>query len=335
MISSNKDVIVFDIGGTWFRNGIYTKEGKLVCVSKQPAKNYKNTKFKTMQELQGKLITYIKEEVYRLRKAFPQRNLFHVAISMGAALNAHTGYIFNSGPLWGPNCLPFDMHSELTRVIPDIHISVINDVSAALLREVTQIKNTSFSKIMLITVSTGIACRIFEVQKGIIPVDRVYGLQGEIGHLPIRFTYNHKDFALSCDCGGENHLNAFCSGRGIEKVLRLVGKKGSSFSDFMQAVQKGDKVAISILHSVTKPLAKLLLVAFTLDPEIEKVIFTGGVIHTLGKHYMQSLLHQLNETGMYQITNQEPKFFEKRLFIGNDDDKSSLIGAALSFKYKL
>lgn len=331
----DKNVIVFDIGGTWFRSGIYTKGGELICVSRQPAKNYKKTAFKTMQELQGKLVTYIKEEVARLRKAFPQGNLSHIAISMGAALNAHTGYIFNSGPLWGPNCLPFDLHSKLTEVIPGMYISIINDVSAALLREVTQAKNKSFSKIMLITVSTGIACRIFEVQKGAIPVDKVYGLQGEIGHIPIRFTYNHKDIALRCDCGEENHLNAFCSGRGIEKVLQSVGKQETSFSDFIQAVLKGDAFAISILHAVTKPLAELLLVTFTFDPETEKVIFTGGVTHALGKHYMQSLLHQLNETGMYQITNQDPKFFEKRLFLGKDDDKSSLIGAALSFKYKL
>lgn len=329
----DKNIIVFDIGGTWFRSGIYTKERKLTYISKQPAKNYKNTDYKTIHELQEKLVSYIREEADRLKKALPQKNLSHIAIAMGAALNAHTGQILNSGPLWGPNCLPFDLRNKLTQAIPNMNIYIVNDVTAALLREVMELKNKSLSKIMLITVSTGIACRTFDIQKRTIPIDRVYGIQGEIGHIPIRFTYNFKDISFRCDCGGENHLNAFCSGRGIEKVLRLVWKKDISFNYFIQAVQKGNKLAVSILDASIKPLAELLLVTFTLDPEVEKVILTGGVIHALRRHYIKSLLHQLNDIGMYQITNKDPKFFEKRLFLGKDDDKSCLIGAAISINY--
>lgn len=335
MIKKVEDIIVFDIGGTWFRSGIYTKNGSLINVSKQSAKNYKNTPFKTMSELQEKLIIYIKEEVTRLKKVFPKRNISHIAIAMGAALNAHSGYIFNSGPLWGPDCLPFDLYNNLIQIIPRTHISIINDVSAGLLHEATQDNNKSFSKIMLVTISTGIACRTFELQKEIIPVDKIHGLQGEIGHLPIRFSYNHKEMMLKCDCGGKSHLNAFCSGRGIENVIQLVMNKKISFADFIQEIRKDDKFAKNILNAVTKPLADMLLLTFTLDPQIEKVIFTGGVVHSLKKHYIQSLLHNLNEVGMYQIISRDPKFFEKRLFLSKNDDKSNLIGAALSLKYKL
>lgn len=335
MLKRVEDIIVFDIGGTWFRSGIYTQNGSLINLSKQPAKNYKNTSFKTMNELQETLIIYIKDEVTRLKKVFPKKNISYIAIAMGAALNAHNGFILNSGPLWGPDCLPFDLYNNLIQVIPRTHISIINDVSAGLLYEATQDNNKSFSKIMLVTISTGIACRIFELQKESIPVDRIHGLQGEIGHLPIRFSYKHKDMMLKCDCGGKNHLNAFCSGRGIEKVIQLVRSKKISFADFIQAVQKDDKFAKNILNTITKPLADMLLLIFTLDPQIEKVIFTGGVIHSLKKHYIHSLLYNLNKIGMYQITSRDPKFFEKRLFISKNDDKSNLIGAALSLRYKL
>lgn len=329
----NKNVIVFDIGGTWFRSGIYTNKGKLISVSKKPAINYMNTKYKTIQELQVKLITYIEEEVTFLKEG-SLRGLSHIAISMGAALNSHTGYIHNSGPLWGPNCLPFDLHTKLTQTFPGMHISIINDVSAALLREVAQMKNTTLSKIMLITISTGIACRVFETERKTIPVDKTYGLQGEIGHLPILFTHNDNVITLICDCGGRNHLNAFCSGRGIEKLLQSFNKN-MSFNDFVHGINKENKFAINILRSVTKPLAELLLIAFTLDPKIEKVILTGGVVHTLGENYIQTLLYQLNKIGMYQITKLDPEFFENHVYLGENDDNSSLIGAALSFKYKI
>lgn len=325
----NKDIIVFDIGGTWFRSGIYTKEKQLIAITKESAINYKNTSFETTQELQKKLVFYIKTQVTNLKKKYPQKQLSTIGISMGAALNAHTGYILNSGPLWGPTSVSFDLPKMLSENIPGMSIYIINDVSAALLREISEIKNISFSKIMLITISTGIACRIFDVKRGIIPIDKVYGLQGEIGHLPIRFTYKRKYITLNCDCGEKNHLNSFSSGRGIEKIIQFQ-KRRESFSNLITGLEQRDEFAKGILDAVTKPIAELLLIIFTLDPEIEKVIFTGGVTHALKTHYLNSILYHLNKTGMYQITNQDRKFFEKRIFIGKDDDKSGLIGAALN-----
>lgn len=327
-----RNIIVFDIGGTWFRSGIYTNEGKLIYVSKQPARNYKNTAFETMEELQCKLVTYITEEVYRLKHKSPEKKLSSIGISMGAALNAHNGYIFNSGPLWGPHCLPFNLREKIEKNIPAMDISIVNDVTAGLLREVTYLKKQYFTKVMLITISTGIACRIFDMQKTTIPVDKVYGIQGEIGHIPIRFNLKNQDIQLNCDCGEKNHLNAFCSGRGMENILELVGM---SFKELLHEVRKDDENAMSILDAFTKPIANFLITSFTIDPEIEKVILTGGVTHAFGNDYLKSLLRQLNGMGLYQITNHDPKIFEKRLSLGNNDDRSGLIGAALSLEYKL
>ena len=326
----NKDIIVFDIGGTWFRSGIYTKK-RLISLTKEPAINFKNTSFKNNQELQKKLVTYINKQVTLLRRIHPKKELYTIGISMGAALNAHTGYILNSGPLWGPTSAPFDLIKILSENIPNTSIHIINDVSAALLREVGEIGNKSFSKVMLITVSTGIACRIFDMDKGIIPVDKIHGIQGEIGHLPIRFTYKRKDITLVCDCGSKNHLNAFSSGRGIEKLIQLE-KKSASFSDLVKDLEQDRKFAKKIVDVVTKPIAELLLIIFTINPEIEKVIFTGGVTHSLKKHYLSSILYHLDKIGMYQVTIKDRNFFKKRIFIGRDDDKSGLIGAALNTK---
>ncbi len=333
---SKEDIIVFDIGGTWFRSGIYTKAGKLIHVSKQKAKNYKNTSYSSINDLQNQFVHYVANEIKRFKELVPHNNYSQVAISMGAALNAHTGFIYNSGPLWGPNCKAFDLKKALKESIPDCEFSIINDVSAALLREVTDEKNKNFSKIMLITVSSGIACRIFDVEKNEIAVDRTYGLQGEIGHIPVQFTYMGKELVEVCDCGGKNHINAFSSGRGIVQILKTVMKNHDMkeddeiFKQFINSLKKGDEVASNILDAVVKPLADILLITFTLDPKIEKIILTGGVVHSLNHYYLQSLLKQLDEKGMYQITINDPDYLKKRLSIGKDDDNSGLLGAALS-----
>lgn len=331
----NKNIIVFDIGGTWFRSGIYTNEGKLIFVAKQPAKNYKNTKYRSIEDLQNQFVQYLQDEVNRLIRKFNDKKIEGISISMGAALNAHNGFIFNSGPLWGPDCLPFDLHKKLKGVFKGLRVLIINDVSAALLREVENKKNKSFSKIMIITVSTGIACRIFDLQQKAIPIDKVYGLQGEIGHITINFTFNNRRLNLLCDCGGKNHINAFCSGRGIEKVIKLVWRKNATVDDFFSSIKNGKKSALKVLDSITKPLADLLLVAFTLDPLVDKVILTGGVTNSLGDCYLQSVLSNLNKTGIYQISSRDNRFFEKRIKLGHEDDNSCLIGAALGFQYKL
>jgi len=331
----NMNIIVFDIGGTWFRSGIYNKKGKLIFVSKQPAKNYKNSKYASVEDLQVLFVKYLRKEVRKLTVKFFPNKIDGIGISMGAALNSYNGFIFDSGPLWGPKCVPFDLSKILKQSFKNMRIAIVNDVSAALLREVNCENNQSLSKIMLITISTGIACRVFDTKQKTIPVDKTYGIQGEIGHIPIKFMFNKHNFYLTCDCGGKNHLNAFCSGRGIENIIKLTLRENITMDEFISYVNIGNKKALAVLNAVTKPLAELLLIVFTLDPLIEKVILTGGVTKSIGSIYVKSLLSHLNKVGMYQITNKDSNFFKRRISLGNNDGMSCLIGAALSFKYNL
>lgn len=330
VVIMSKNIIVFDIGGTWFRSGICLGKNKIQDVLKRPSINYKSFPQKTVRQLQEDLILYISEQVIRLRKKNSDKKLTNIAISMGGALNAHTGFILNSGPLWGPKSLPFDLVARLKDCLPQYKISIINDVSAALLREVGEINVKKYKKTMLITIGTGIACRVYDSKRGTIPVDRTHGLQGEIGHLPIKFTFNSKPVNFECDCGGKNHLNAFCSGRGINKIFQKFSGENYNFDNFILGVKTNDKIAKDILRSVTKPIAELLLTVFTVDPEIERVVLTGGVVHSLGKFYKDSLIEALEKQGMYQITYREPDFFKKRICLGKKDDLSGLLGAALS-----
>jgi 3-dehydroquinate synthetase/predicted NBD/HSP70 family sugar kinase len=342
-------VVVFDIGGTWFRSGIVTSDGRVAAITRREAINYKNTPHTTVTSLHEALVDYLVKEVSRLRAEFPQEDLHLAGISMGAALNAHTGRILNSGPLWGPNCLPLDLLTALQARENTIQWTIVNDITAALLQYVWKYETSNLAKLTLVTVSTGIGCRTWVRSSQSIPVDRVHGLQGEIGHLPISFAYKGRPLELYCDCGGLNHLNAFCSGRGIEALLPLLAAayidefrhsllsevasgvpELVKFEHFGEAVLRNDVFAISILDAVTLPIAHILLSLFTLDPEIERVIFTGGVIHRLAEKYMNSLLSHLDTMELYQISANDPSFFRQRIQAGTLNDDAGLLGAAIS-----
>ena len=82
---SMEHVIVFDIGGTWFRSGIATPGGQLLATDRRNAINYKNTPHVAINALQEALVDYLIEESSRLQAAFPEKELRLVGISMGAA----------------------------------------------------------------------------------------------------------------------------------------------------------------------------------------------------------------------------------------------------------
>lgn len=338
-------VIVFDIGGTWFRSGLFSSDNKLSLVSKSKAINYKNTLHKKVVDLQEALVDYILDKVKDIQKKRPNLDVNVVSISMGAALNAHNGLILNSGPLWGPECMPFNLLSSLKKRNSIIRWNIVNDISASLLRNVS-FDNEKNLKTSLITISTGVGARTFNHSTKSIPVDPTYGIQGEIGHIPINFIFRDTLISSVCDCGGLNHLNAFCSGRGIESLIPKIAnlypsdykksklfnnkdKVGVSFSNFLVAIKSNDNFAYEILHSVTKPIADFIVNLFTVDPLTNKVILTGGVAHSLGDVYVSSLLKNLNKIGMYQITNKDSNFFKKKIVLGKDDDNSGLVGAAI------
>lgn len=341
---------VFDIGGTWFRSGVYAKGTGLTNQSKTPAYNYKNTPHDSVIQLQLKLVDYLTEQVRSFKNA--KLDIKGASISMGAALNGHTGEILNSGPLWGPNCEPFDLLGHLQKRMPEVDWLVINDVSAALLRHVNDSEYRKAKRVNLITVSSGIACRTYDQKGRYIPLN-TDGIQGEIGHIPIHFSLFGEPIAETCDCGGTNHLNAFVSGRGIARILLRLSTSESSFikdselfnrlqglseaelnNTFFDALNADDPDALKVLDEVTFPIAEMIISTLTIDAEVEKIIMTGGVVHAAERHYTESLLRNLEKIGLYQISS-PATFFRKTVTVGVDDDNSGLLGAAIAYENRL
>lgn len=344
----DRNVIALDLGGTWFRAGLVTPQGRLWSLRRRPAVHYKHAPDLSVTELQQAMVTYILGEVARLRRECADPPSPVVGISIGAALNAHTGLLLNSGPLWGPTCQPWDLHAALSAQEPTTMTWVIvNDITAALRQHVAEAAGECFTKMTLLTVSTGLGCRTYDARTRMVPTDSVHGLQGEIGHLPITFEFDGHRLDRPCDCGGLNHLNAFCSGRGIEGLLPIVAAlcpadyaasllatgwprrpQARCFTDFATAVHARDGYALRLLDAVTRPVADMLRHLLTFDPEVDRIILTGGVVHGLGPLYLASLYHHLDTVGLYQISNYDPGYFERRIRLGRADDAAGLLGAA-------
>lgn len=337
--------LVFDIGATWFRSAIGMRDGSLSARRAVPAVSFLSHPACSARELQGLLIDHLAEEAASLRRAAP--HAMDAIVSLGAALNGHTGFVYDSGPLWGPRCEPFDLLAALRERAPELRWRVVNDVTAALLRHVATLPPRANGRTALVTVSSGIAARVYDHARRGVPLDPVHGIQGEIGHLPVSFAFAGRALARRCNCGGERHLNAYTSGRGIAAVLGEVaawpdgGFAGSLLArrcagaaptntDWAAAVLAGCPWSRALLDAVLEPLAAILAVVFAHDPELDPILFCGGVATGLGATFVTALGDRLAAIGLYQLSDRDPDWFRRRLKLGSDDDDSGLIGCALA-----
>lgn len=264
-------------------------------------------------------------------------------VSFGAALDHRNGTVYASAPLWGSHARPFNLVTALNGIRPDVRWHVVNDVTAALLH----LASTPFArgrrKVLLATISTGIACRTIDQRTGEIPVDGC-GLQGEIGHLPATVTIDGVPVDLRCDCGQPWHVAAFSSGPGLRRLSEVLReRRGRDWdrselgirlaraeefeSALVAALDVGDSVAVELLDAATKPVADVVRTALCLEPEIDLVAFTGGVALGLGEHYRVALLAHLSRDGLYLTSERNPDWVRDRVVLAQ---ANGLVGAGLA-----
>ena len=152
-----------------------------------------------------------------------------------------------------------------------------------------------------------------------------------------------------CDCGGLDHIGAFCSGRGIARIIAYLATQDpplfqnsrlrpvigetdleSINSTFVDAVDHHDGLAAEILASVTLPIAELLLQIFTIDPLVHHVALTGGIVHAVGEPYKATVSHHLQRLGLYQISSRDQQVFDRRIRVAEPADRLAILGAGIS-----
>jgi 2-epi-5-epi-valiolone 7-kinase len=320
-------IAVFDIGGTWFRWGLYSPAEGLLHAHRVPAINYLSHPAASADELQSALARFLVDRVQARR----------ASISLGAPINANNRTVLGSGPLWGSKAKPFRLHEALQVLQPDVEWHVFNDVTALLAPYMED--ESTCRKTLLITVSSGIGSRLYDHRARRIPYDETHGVQGEIGHLVYPFLLEGHLVNLQCECGGWSHINAFASGRGIARVLRdlplLCPSRSSLFEGvvdlaaFQALIEREHDGARRLLEAFVTPLSRILAASLCLDPEIDRIVLTGGVIQGLGRPYRDALERVFLRDGLYQITERDPDYLARRLLWADQDDFSGLRGAGL------
>lgn len=339
-------IAVFDLGGTWFRWGRYLPSRGLLHSEREPAINYLSNPDRSATELQRALADFVLTRTRQMQTS-DQSELRAVGVSVGAPVNANTRTVLGSGPLWGPTARPFPLEEILRNEMPALKWHVVNDVTALLASYMDE--STSHRKTLLITVSSGVAGRLYDHRTGRIPYDGTFGVQGEIGHLTLTFELDGKVVNRRCECGGWNHLNAFASGRGIAQILKslpnLTAPLGVLLADspefwlqsddayrlaaFKGKLEEGNEVAIGLLDALVTPLTRILATALSLDPDIDRIVMTGGVVHGLGQHYRAALQRTFVREELYQISQHDPNYLARRLIWENPDNFNGLRGAGL------
>ncbi len=340
------EVITFDIGGTSFRSARLTGEGRLADVQRIPSINCRSMPGRRAADIVGEIAAYIATTVKSFcRSPILERRGPAVAISMGAALNAHTGRILGSGPILGEDSSSFDLRCAINQHLHGVPITIVNDVTASLIAHSRIASLRHARRLALITISTGIASRVLNCSVPHVPVDSVLGTQGEIGHHRIAFSLQGFPLSLKCDCGGVDHLNAFASGRGIKRVLNRAREifpqefgtsalnQGDAAVDVsLDALADGlansDTLSKMLLKSITLPVAEAIKWHFMLDPEIDKLILTGGVCFSLRDFYLSSVIENLSAFEFYPLTSDVETFWADRVILGPISDDAGLIGAA-------
>lgn len=338
--SADRAVTVFDIGGTHLRRGRWgRRDGDQVRDrSSAPAPTRLRHPEASVTELRERLVR-------DLCKAVPEEPDAIAGISFGAALHHGTGTVYASAPMWGPHDEPFDLHGALTARRPDVHWHIVNDVTAALTHYAASASCHGRHKILLATVSSGIACRTLDRHTRTIPVDGC-GLQGEIGHLPARATVADRPIELDCECGQPGHVASFASGPGLRRMAAVQRERrpqawersalaealdnGAFETDLVNALDKDDTVAEALLNDSVRPLAQVLTIALTLDPAIDRIGLTGGVATGLGEHYRRALVGQMLQIGPYLTSERTPEWITERVAVCRPGEADGLIGAGMA-----
>jgi predicted NBD/HSP70 family sugar kinase len=330
-------ITVLDVGGTHTRWARWSPERGLDEVRRVPSPSFSRVPRATVPELQAMLVRAMAEPV-------PPGGV--AGVSFGAALDHRTGTVYASAPLWGAHAGSFDLLAALRSARPDVRWHLVNDVTAALLHLTSAPLARGCRKVLLATVSTGIACRTIDRRTGEIALDGC-GLQGEIGHLPATLDLDGEPVNLTCDCGAGGHLAAFSSGPGLHRLAgvlrarrpaRWTGSElgtrlaaGEPFEAALSAaLDRGDAVAGDLLDAATRPVADVVRTALCLDPEVDLVALTGGVAVGLRRHYRAALVAHLTRNGLYLTSERAPGWLPARVRVCEPGEADGLAGAGLA-----
>ncbi|MFQ5849176.1 MAG: ROK family protein [Candidatus Binatia bacterium] len=333
------DCLVFDIGGTTFRGGVFSSSQHLSePLIRKPSPSFFNQPGASTADLQQQLLESILATVEHLRSVHSQKVLRHIGIAVPGPTDLN-GTIRMAPPLWGKVRKAFPLKALVEKHLKKVECVVINDLTAAAARYAHMPRFRPHRWICVVTVSTGVGNKVLDTKTGEALLDP-QGISGEIGHV----TVNLDRQSPICDCGRRGHLSAIASGGGTVRFARQwarthptdfqssliskwTGKESSRITTghLAQGARAGDRFALTVLDYVTLPMAQALSVLVG-SVGIGKIILVGGFALGVGKPYLSALRRNLIRVGVF---GRSKRNIMNLVCLGNRDDDSGLIGAGL------
>jgi glucokinase len=320
--------LIFDIGGTSIRTGLYDHEWRcLERYRKTNAPNFLNATAPAGENILDRLLALLKEEAAALtHDAFVAR----VCVALPSPI-APDGTSWRLPTLLGvEDPRGVRLLERLEELWPDAQVVVINDVTAA---GYFHVANGS-RDFAVVSVGSGVGLKVFLDGE---PRTGPHGRGGEIGHVRVepRAIGN-----IACDCGERGHLGSFASGRGALRLARhaaatdpdgfaasLAGRlvrerKGSLDNDILVAAFRDNDAWITQVVTASASYLAQAIAFLHQSIGLEDIVLTGGFAHACGEKYRQ-LVVRLARPFCWD-TGQD---WNAIIRMGSDPDTEALEGA--------
>ena len=305
--------LVFDVGGTTLRAGLYDPETRtLTRVTRGPAPGSR---------------PHLCAELVRLASELcAGRAPASIVVAFAGPVDP-SGAVLAAPTLWGAH-EGFSLQDDLRNIWPAVPVRVVNDMTAAGYRYMSDPHDT----LCVITVSSGIGHKVFIDGK---PAVGPHGRGGEIGHLRVDFSPD----APECDCGGRGHLGAVASGRGALRFVQrsarenpeafcasMLGRRAGSSESIdnpliAECYRAGDRWTCRLVEQIAQPLARAIA-GIHLAVGVERFVVIGGFATALGPDFRTALCRFAAES-----TWNVGQDWSSMIELGEPDDDPGLLGA--------
>jgi C7-cyclitol 7-kinase len=205
--SGAKRCLVFDVGGTSIRAGLFEAHGNtLRNAVRRPTPSHWMSRAGTAAEIEASVL----RELESLGQCVCGGDAPDVVVVAFAGPVDPHGVVYTAPTVHGAAGFgAFRPAEALAGAWPAAEIRVLNDVTAA----GYFYRRDAHEDFCIVTVSSGIGHKLFISG---CPVTGPAGRGGEIGH----WVVDERPGALVCECGGQGHLGAIASGRGALMTAR-------------------------------------------------------------------------------------------------------------------
>ena len=251
----NKYYLVFDIGGTNTKCGLFSSSGDLVSANES-----------STPQLYDELVGFIINKCAEYKTS-------QVSIGLPGTVDYGDGKI-----IYAPNLTCLSGKKIVSDLSNEKIVACIeNDANLAALGEY-YFSDIKYDSIVLVTLGTGVG-------GGYIVNGNVYKGQlsvFEIGHMTI-----HTD-GKQCGCGKRGCFEAYCSKTGLENIYYDLSNNRVSINEILKLIDKKDSLAGVAMNVFSKYLG--IGLSNIVNLLIPDVIVIGGGLSELSSYYFKNTI---------------------------------------------